>query len=64
MNAHNDIRSFSYQSFDARLALAAARLRIAARVDLLVARWLARCADNVEAAQWLFDADRDPAAAR
>ena len=61
MNAHNDVKRPSNQSFDARVALAAAQLRFAARVDFLVARWLERCAANAEAAQRLFEADRKPA---
>jgi hypothetical protein len=60
MNARNDFKRPSDQSLDARLVLAAARLRFAARVDLLVARWLQRCATNAEAAQWLFETDRKP----
>lgn len=58
MNARNDIKRPSDQSLDARLVLAAAHLRFAARVDFLVARWLERCATNVEAAQRLFKTDR------
>jgi hypothetical protein len=58
MNARNDVKRPSDQSLNARLVLAAARLRFAARVDLLVARWLARCAGNVEAPQRLFKTDR------
>jgi hypothetical protein len=60
MNARNDVNRPSDQSLDARLVLAAAQLRFAARVDLLVARWLQRCATNVEAAQRLFKTDRKP----
>ena len=60
MNARNDVKRPSYQSLDARLVLAAARLRFAARVDFLVARWLERCATNLEAAQRLFKTDRKP----
>jgi hypothetical protein len=60
MNARNDVKRPSDQSLDARLVLAAARLRFAARVDFLVARWLERCATNVEAAQRLFKTDRKP----
>ena len=58
MNAHNDVKRPSDQSLDARLA--AARLRFAARVDFLVARWLERCAANAEAGQRLFKTDRKP----
>ena len=53
MNAHNDVKRFD-QGLDARLVLAAGQRRVGAWVDLLVARWLARCATNVEAAQVLF----------
>jgi hypothetical protein len=58
MNARNDVKRPSDQSVDARLVLAAAQLRFAARVDFLVARWLERCASNVETAQRLFKTDR------
>ena len=61
MNARNDVKRPSDQSVDAKLVLAAARLRFAARVDCLVARWLQRCAANAEAAQGLFESDRKPA---
>jgi hypothetical protein len=60
MNARNDVKRPSDQSLDARLVLAAAQLRFAARVDFLVARWLERCATNAEAAQRLFKTDRRP----
>ena len=60
MNARNDVKKPSVQSLDTRLVLAAARLRFAARVDFLVARWLERCATNAEAAQRLFKADSKP----
>ena len=60
MNARNDVKRPSDQSLDARLVLAAAQLRFAARVDFLVASWLERCATNVEAAQRLFKTDRKP----
>ena len=53
MNARNDVKRPSDQSLDARL-------RFAARVDFLVARWLERCATNAEAAQRLFKTDRKP----
>jgi len=55
MNARNDVKRPSDQSLDARPVLAAAQLRFAARVDFLVARWLERCARDVEAAQRLFN---------
>ena len=60
MNARNDVKRKSDQSLDARLVLAGAQPRFAARVDFLVARWLERCATNVEAAQRLFKTDRKP----
>jgi hypothetical protein len=60
MNAHNDLKRPSDQSLDARLVLAAAQLRFAARVDFLVARWLERCATNAEVAQRWFKTDRKP----
>jgi hypothetical protein len=60
MNARNDVKKPSDQSFDARFVLAAAQLRFAAQVDFLVARWLERCATNVEAAQRLLKADSKP----
>ena len=60
MNARNDVKRPSELNLDARHVLAAARLRFAARVDLLVARWLERCATNAEAAQRLFETDRRP----
>jgi len=58
MNARNDINRPSNQSLGARLVRAAHQLRFGARVDLLVARWLERCATNAEAAQRLFETDR------
>jgi hypothetical protein len=60
MNAHNDVKEPSGQSLDARLVLAAAQVRFAARVDFLVARWLERCATNAEVAQQWFKTDRRP----
>ena len=60
MNAHNDAKRPSGRSLDARLLLAAAQLRLGARVDFLVARWLERCATNAEAAQRLLKTDRKP----
>jgi hypothetical protein len=60
MNAHNDVKRPSDQGLDARLVLAAAQLRFAARVDFLVARWLERCATNAEVAQRWFKTDRKP----
>lgn len=61
MNPRNDLKRPPYQSLNARLVLAVARRRFAGRVDFLVARWLERCAANVEASQRLFKADRKPA---
>jgi hypothetical protein len=60
MNARKNFKRSSDQSLDARLVLAAAQRRFAARVDFLVARWLERCAANAEAAQRLFKNDRKP----
>ena len=60
MNAHNDVKRPSDPSLDPWLALAAVHLRFAARVDLLIARWLEGCATNAEAAQRLFKTDRKP----
>jgi hypothetical protein len=61
MNARNDVKRPSDHSLDIRRVLAAVQLRLAARVDFLVARWLERCATNAEAAQRLFKTDRKPA---
>ncbi len=61
MNAYNDFKRPSHRSLDARLVLAAAQRRVAARVDFLVARWLERCATNAGAAQRWFKTDRKPA---
>src|ERR1700740_765851 len=47
IQSYRNVKSPSYPSFDAR-------------VDVLVARWLERCATNVEAAQRLFQTDRRP----
>ena len=60
MKARNDVNRPSNQNLGARLAWAADQLRFGARVDLLVARWLERCAANAEAAQRLFKVDRKP----
>jgi hypothetical protein len=60
MNARNDVKRPSNQSLDARVVLAAAQLRFAARVDFLVPRWLERCATNAEVAQRWFKTDRKP----
>lgn len=60
MSAHKDVKRFD-QGSDAWPVLAAVCLRIAAWADRAVARWLARCARNAEAAQWLFETDEAPA---
>jgi hypothetical protein len=60
MNARNDVKRPFDPSLNTRFVLAAARRRFAALVDFLVARWLERCATNVEAAQRLFKTDRKP----
>jgi hypothetical protein len=59
MNAHN-VNKLFHPSFSPGHLLTAVRLQFAARLDLLVARWLARCAANIEAAQELFKADQEP----
>src|SRR5258707_8482660 len=51
MNAHNHVKRPSDQSLDATLVLAAAQLRIAARVDFLVARWPKPSATEAQGAQ-------------
>jgi hypothetical protein len=57
MYARNDFKRLFHPN--ARFALAVLRRRLAAWVDVRVARWLERCASNVEAAQGLFP-DRSP----
>ena len=57
MKARNNVNR---PSDNARLVLAAAQLRFAARVDFLVARWLERCATNAETGQRLFKTDWKP----
>ena len=52
MYARNDFKRLFHPN--ARPVLSAARRRLAAWVDVRVARWLARCASNVEAAQRFF----------
>jgi hypothetical protein len=59
MNANNDVKR-SDLSLYARLVQAAAKLRFAALVDFLVARWLERSAMNAEAAQDWFKTDPKP----
>jgi hypothetical protein len=54
MNARNEIKRPFELSFDARPALAAAQLHVAAWVDVCVARWLERRAASAEAAQGWF----------
>ena len=63
MNARNIIKIQS--GFDAgavRVALAAARLRLASSVDAFVARWLERVATDAEAAQRLLTRKTEPEA--
>jgi hypothetical protein len=60
MYARNDFKRLFYPNVNARRVLAAARWRFFAWVDVRVARWLERCAANVEAAQGMFP-DRRPA---
>ena len=60
MNARIEIKRYFHPRFDARRVLAAAQLRLAAAVDRFVARWLERCAADIEAAQGLFKSDRRP----
>ena len=58
MKARNHFKRPIHRNFSARRVLAAVRLGLAARVDVLVARWLERCAANAETAQELFKTDR------
>jgi hypothetical protein len=60
MNARNDVKRQFNQRLDPWHVLAAVRRRFAARVDLAVARWLQRCAGNIETAQRLFESNRKP----
>jgi hypothetical protein len=60
MNARNNVKKLHQRNFNVRRELAAVRLRLAARLDFLVARWLERCAVNAVAAQELFRNDRRP----
>ena len=60
MNAREEIKRPFYPRLDAKLVLAAAQLRLAAWADVLVARWLERCAANAEAAQGWFKTDPKP----
>jgi len=60
MNDRNDFKRLSDRSLELGLVLAAVQLRLAARVDFLVERWLQRCASEVEAAQRLFETERKP----
>jgi len=63
MNARNDIRiQFGFDAGAARAAFVAARLRLAAWVDSLVAGWLERCATNAEAGERLLRFETDPGA--
>jgi hypothetical protein len=54
MNARNDVKRPSELNLNARHVLAVARLRFAAQVDFLVARWLERCATKAEATRRSF----------
>lgn len=61
MNARNDTRIFSIVDVNTvKLAVEAAQLRLAARLDVVVARWLERCATDAVAAQRLFGFKADP----
>ncbi len=63
MNARTDIKIRSGVDVSAlKLALAAAQSRLAAQVDVLVARWLERRATNAVAAQRLFGSKVGPEA--
>lgn len=59
MYARNDVKRSFYPNVNVRFVLAAARLRFAAHLDRLVARWLERCAANVETAQGMFPGRED-----
>ena len=61
MIARNDVKRPYELNLDPRPLLAAVQLQLAARVDAFVARWLARCAADIDAAQHVVDADRKPA---
>jgi hypothetical protein len=61
MNARIEIKRHVHPRFNARRALAAAQLRLAAAIDRFVAGWLERCAADIEAAQRLFEAGAKPA---
>jgi hypothetical protein len=60
MNARNDVKRPFDLNFDVRPGLAALQLRFAARLDVLVARWLERCVTRLEAAERLIETDRKP----
>jgi hypothetical protein len=64
MIARNEFKRPFELRFDARPVLAAAQLRLAAWVDVRVARWLERRAVSAEAAQGWFEADRKSARER
>jgi hypothetical protein len=57
MFARNDVKRPFHTN--ARRAVAAARRRFAAWVDVRVARWIERCAADAEAAQGFFS-DQSP----
>jgi hypothetical protein len=54
MYARNDVKRPFHRKPNARRMLAVARRRFAAWVDVRVARWIERCARNIEAAQGVF----------
>ena len=60
MTARNDVKRPFDLNLDVRPVLAAVQLRFAARVDVLVARWLERCATRLRAAERLIETDRKP----
>ena len=60
MNAREIIKIQSgFEAGAVRVALVAARVRLAASVDAFVARWLERVATNAEAAQRLLPGKTD-----
>jgi hypothetical protein len=61
MNARKYFIKLLDQSLNPRLVLAAARKGLAARADVVVARWLERSAANAVAGQRLFEINPKPA---